>query len=161
MTSESTVNDDFTSIPILNHALLSSPDSRPVFIQQLQHALINVGFLYLENTHTLVPDTLFDEVIAYLPRIFALPQKRKDAIRMVNSPYFLGYSRLGVERTRGSADQREQFDFATPFENEWVPGLGQPEYVRLWGPSQVGALVFFFLGFASGLASLKWNGMEL
>ncbi|KAF8503317.1 Clavaminate synthase-like protein [Russula emetica] len=55
-------------------------------------------------------------------------------MRMINSPYFLGYSRLGVERTRGATDQREQFDFATRFENEWV--LGQPEYVRLWGPSQ-------------------------
>jgi non-haem dioxygenase in morphine synthesis N-terminal len=143
MTSESTVTDDFTSIPILNYALLSSPDTRPVFIRQLQHALIDVGFLYLENTP--VPDdALFDEVIAYLPRIFALPQERKDALRMVNSPHFLGYSRLGVERTRGAADQREQFDFATPFENEeWVPELGQPEYVRLWGPSQVS--VFFLL----------------
>lgn len=143
MTSESTAvtEDDFTSIPILNYALLSSPNTRPVFIQQLQHALINVGFLYLENTPPVVPDALFDEVIAYLPRIFALPQERKDALRMANSPHFLGYSRLGVERTRGAADQREQFDFAMPFENEWVQGM--PEYVRLWGPSQVG--VFFFL----------------
>jgi hypothetical protein len=156
MTSESTVTDDFTSIPILNYALLSSPDARPVFIQQLQHALINVGFLYLENTDTVVPDALFDEVIAYLPRIFALPQERKDAMRMANSPFFLGYSRLGVERTRGAADQREQFDFATPFENEWVPGLGQPEYVRLWGPSQVGVFfrgVFLLLCFFE----MKWS----
>ena len=150
MTSESTVmtEDDFTSIPILSYAPLSSPDTRRLFIQQLQHALINVGFLYLENVAAVVPDALFDEVIAYLPRIFALPQERKDAIRMANSPHFLGYSRLGVERTRGEADQREQFDFATPFESEdWVAGLGgQPEYVRLWGPSQVGCCqysVFF------------------
>ncbi|KAI0277233.1 Clavaminate synthase-like protein [Russula aff. rugulosa BPL654] len=137
MTSESTVtDDDFTSIPILNYVLLSSSDTRPVFIRQLQNALINVGFLYLENA-TPVPDRaqLFDEVIAYLPRIFALPQERKDAMRMINSPCFLGYSRLGVERTGGAADQREQFDFATPFENACVPGQ-QPEYVRLWGPNQ-------------------------
>jgi isopenicillin N synthase-like dioxygenase len=143
MTSESTVTNDFTSIPILNYALLSSPDTRSVFIRQLQHTLINVGFLYLENNTPVVPDALFDKVIAYLPRIFALPQERKDAMRMINSPYFLGYSRLGVERTRGAADQREQFDFATPFENEWV--LGQPEYVRLWGPSQVGVFFFFWV----------------
>jgi isopenicillin N synthase-like dioxygenase len=76
-------------------------------------------------------------VVAYLPRFFALPQERKDALRMANSPHFLGYSRLGVERTRGTADQREQFDLATPFENgesRWTPG--KPEYLRLWGPSQ-------------------------
>lgn len=182
MTSESTVTDDFTSIPILNYALLSSPDTRPDFIRQLQHALINVGFLYLENTppapavvQEVVPDrrrnrdgaALFDEVIAYLPRIFALPQERKDAMRMVNSPHFLGYSRLGVERTGGAADQREQFDFATPFENDacqWVPGQSaEYYYVRLWGPNQVrpsrcGAVCFaifvFFFVFAS---SLKWS----
>src|SRR5258708_25563070 len=90
----STVTDKM-SIPNLNYALLSSPDTRAVFIQQLQHAL-------------------FDEVIACLPRVFALPQERKDALCMTNSPHFLGYSRLGVERTKGAADQREQFDIATP-----------------------------------------------
>ena len=75
MTSESTVIDDFTSIPILNYALLSSPDTRPVFIQQRPHQR-----LLSENTHTVVPDALFNEVITYLPRIFALPQERKDAM---------------------------------------------------------------------------------
>jgi isopenicillin N synthase-like dioxygenase len=161
MTSESTVtDDDFTSIPILNYVLLSSPDTRPVFIRQLQNALINVGFLYLENA-TPVSDRaqLFDEVIAYLPRIFALPQERKDAMRMVNSPCFLGYSRLGVERTGGAADQREQFDFATPFENACVPGRQQPEYVRLWGPNQVGIGVFILFGsfFFLAFFEMEWD----
>ncbi len=128
-----TIVDNFTSIPILNHALLSSPDTRAAFIAQLQHALITVGFLYLE--HPPVSDALIDEVIAYLPRVFALPQERKDALRMANSPHFLGYSRIGVEMTKGRADQREQFDIATPFECTWKPG--EPEYLRLWGPSQV------------------------
>ena len=131
--------DNFTSIPILDYALLSSPDSRPAFIEQLRHALINVGFLYLE--HAPVSDTLIDDVIAYLPRVFGLPQERKDALRMANSPHFLGYSRLGVEMTKGAADQREQFDIATPFECAWKPG--DPEYLRLWGPSQV-RLFFFY-----------------
>lgn len=160
MTSESTVtDDDFTSIPILNYVLLSSPDTRPVFIRQLQNALINVGFLYLENA-TPVPDRaqLFDEVIAYLPRIFALPQERKDAMRMVNSPCFLGYSRLGVERTGGAADQREQFDFATPFENACVPGRQQPEYVRLWGPNQVGiGVLFYFIFIFRAFFEMEWD----
>jgi len=87
MTSTVTDKSNFTSIPILNYALLSSPDTRAIFIQQLQHALFDVGFLYLE--HTPVPDALFDEVIAYLPRVFALPQERKDALRMTYTPHFL------------------------------------------------------------------------
>ncbi|KAH9012680.1 non-heme dioxygenase in morphine synthesis N-terminal-domain-containing protein [Lactarius hengduanensis] len=86
--------------------------TRPAFIQQLQSALINVGFLYLE--HPPIPTALFDEVVAYLPRFFGLPQGRKEALRMANSPHFLGYFRPGVELTGGAADQREQFDFATP-----------------------------------------------
>ncbi len=131
---------NFTSIPTLYYDLLASPDTRPAFIQQLQNALINIGFLYLE--HPPIPSALFDEVVAYLPRFFALPKERKDALRMANSPHFLGYSHLGVERTRGTADQREQFDLATPLKNgnsRWTPG--EPEYLRLWGPSQVSSYV--------------------
>jgi isopenicillin N synthase-like dioxygenase len=124
---------NFTNIPTLDYHLLSTPDTRFLFIDQLQHALINVGFLYLE--HPPVPDALFDEVIAYLPRVFGLPQERKDALRMANSPHFLGYSRLGVEMTKGTVDQREQFDIATSFESTWKSG--DPDHLRLWGPSQV------------------------
>ena len=54
--AESTLtDDDFTSILILNYALLSSMDTRPVFIQQLQHALsahkiaMTAAFLDTEN----------------------------------------------------------------------------------------------------------------
>ncbi len=135
-----TTSANFTSIPTLNHDLLASPDTRPAFIQQLQNALINIGFLYLE--HPPIPTALFDEVVAYLPRFFALPQERKDALRMANSPHFLGYSHLGVEHTRGAVDQREQFDLATSLENgnsRWT--AGEPEYLRLWGPSQVSSYV--------------------
>ena len=124
---------NFSSVPVLDYALLSSLDTRPTFIAQLQHALINVGFLYL--AHPPVAPDEFDALVAYIPRLFALPQARKDAIRMVHSPHFLGYSRLGAEMTKGAVDQREQFDFATPHENRWVPGAA--EFLRLWGPSQV------------------------
>ncbi|KAI0064576.1 Clavaminate synthase-like protein [Artomyces pyxidatus] len=123
---------NFTSVPILDYTLLSSPETRPTFIAQLRHALVNVGFLYLANPP--IPADEIAAVVAFLPRVFALPQAQKDAIRMARSPHFLGYSRLGVEMTKGAADQREQFDFATPLENDWAPG--QPEYLRLWGPSQ-------------------------
>ncbi|KAI9450519.1 hypothetical protein BJY52DRAFT_1155142 [Lactarius psammicola] len=124
-----TTTADFTSIPNLNYDLLAPPETRP--------ALINVGFLQPRvpaDTHR--PLRRGGRVPAMLLRacFFALPQERKDALQMTNSPQFLGYSRLGVERTRGTAAQSEQFDLATLLENgnsRWTPG--EPEYLRLWG----------------------------
>ncbi|KAH8118970.1 hypothetical protein DFH11DRAFT_1685995 [Phellopilus nigrolimitatus] len=122
---------NFSSIPVLDYTLLST-GRKDEFISQLRHALINVGFLYL--LHPPVDKALIDDLIAYAPRLFELPQEKKDAIRMANSPHFLGYSRLGAELTKGATDQREQYDLATDFESPWKPG--DPEYLRLCGPGQ-------------------------
>ena len=99
----------------------------------LRNALTNVGFFYLNN-HT-VPPACVDAAAAFCPRLFALPAAEKERIRMVHSPHFFGYSRLGAELTKGRVDQREQFDFGTPHEGYYEPG--DPDYVRLWGPAQV------------------------
>jgi len=117
---------------VLDFAQASDPICKPEFIAQLRHALINVGFLYLSNAPVAQRD--IDALIDYIPRLFALPQEAKDKICMANSPHFLGYSELGAELTRGKTDQREQFDIATPHECRWKPG--DPDYLRLWGPSQ-------------------------
>ncbi|KAI0829761.1 Clavaminate synthase-like protein [Trametes gibbosa] len=122
----------FSSVPILDWSLLKTPDGKNSFKQQLRHALINVGFLYLSNPP--VARTDMDALIGYTPRLFDLPQEEKDGIRMANSPHFFGYSRLGAELTKGKTDQREQYDFGTPYESHWKPG--DPEYLKLWGPSQ-------------------------
>ena len=128
---------NFSSVPILDYSLLSSPTTRPQFILQLRHALINVGFLYLSN-HP-VPAETINSLTSYIPRLFALPQHEKDKIAMANSPQFLGYSKLGDELTKGKVDWREQFDFATPHVCRWKEGVTPKEegYLRLWGPSQV------------------------
>ncbi|KAI0929810.1 hypothetical protein AcV5_006676 [Taiwanofungus camphoratus] len=123
---------DFSSVPVLDWSLTTNPDRRFDFILQLRHALINVGFLYLSNPPVSRED--IDAVINYAPRLFDLPQEAKDKIRMANSEHFFGYSRLGAELTKGKTDQREQFDFATPYQNKWQPG--DPDYLRLWGPAQ-------------------------
>jgi len=135
-TSTNTNGANFSSVPILDYSLLSSPSNKPLFISQLQHALINVGFLYLSN-HT-VPSSTIDALMNYIPRLFDLPLHEKEKIRMVHSPHFLGYSRLGAELTRGKVDNREQFDFATRYETKWREGVdGIHDYWRIWGPSQV------------------------
>ena len=124
---------NFSSIPILDYNQVSDPICRPEFIARLRHALINVGFLYLSNPPVAQHDV--DALVDYIPRLFSLPQDAKDKIRMANSPHFLGYSRLGAELTRGKTDHREQFDIATPHTCRWKSG--DPDYLRLWGPSQV------------------------
>ncbi|EKV19275.1 Oxidoreductase, 2OG-Fe(II) oxygenase family, putative [Penicillium digitatum Pd1] len=52
---------------------------------------------------------------------------------MVNSPHFLGYSRLGAEITALQPDYREQFDFATELP---APGPDEPLYRNVVGPNQ-------------------------
>ena len=118
---------DFSYVPVLDYTLLSEN------ITQLRHALINVGFLYLSNHPVSQAD--IDTLIDYIPRLFALPQEAKEKIRMIHSQHFLGYSLLGAELTKGAVDQREQFDFATKHECRWREG--DPDYLRLWGASQV------------------------
>ncbi|KAL5507575.1 hypothetical protein ACEPAH_7031 [Sanghuangporus vaninii] len=123
---------DFTSVPVLDYNLLLTPEGRASFILQLRHALIFVGFFYLKNPP--VPPALVSSLIDYIPKLFALPQAKKDALRMANSPHFLGYSRFGAELTRGATDQREQFDFGTEFRGRQQEG--GPEYLKLQGESQ-------------------------
>ncbi|KZS92249.1 Clavaminate synthase-like protein [Sistotremastrum niveocremeum HHB9708] len=121
----------FQSIPILDYSLSQGPQ-KPLFLNQLRHAIINVGFLYLKN-HS-VPASLVEEVKAYTPKFFELPQATKDKLRMANSQHFLGYSRLAAEITKGEVDQREQIDIGTEFECRYKEG--DLIFTKLWGRSQ-------------------------
>ncbi|KAK7451719.1 hypothetical protein VKT23_012398 [Stygiomarasmius scandens] len=123
---------NFHSIPILDYSLSHCSGNRREFILELQNALVNVGFLYLSNAP--IEKKVVEDVVSYIPRLFDLSVEQKDKIRMSNSPHFLGYSRLGSELTKGEVDYREQFDFGTPHVCQWKPG--DPEYRRVWGPSQ-------------------------
>lgn len=53
---------------------------------------------------------------------FAPPTAQKLSIEMVNSPYFRGYNRAGVEHARGSLDWREQLD-GPGFSMRQAPGV--------------------------------------
>ncbi|KAJ3768043.1 hypothetical protein FB446DRAFT_674495 [Lentinula raphanica] len=130
-----TTTANFQTIPTLDYSLTANPESKAQFISQLRSVIINVGFLYLSNTPVdkALISTLKDD---YIPRLFALPQEDKDRIRMVNSPHFLGYSRMGMELTKGEVDWREQFDFGTGCEEEKPLKDGEPEYWNVYGPSQ-------------------------
>jgi len=82
-----------------------------------------------------VAPALIEEVLALSRRFFALAEKDKLAIEMVNSPHFRGYNRAGFERTRGKPDWREQLDVASEREPlPWTPN--SPPWARLQGPNQ-------------------------
>jgi isopenicillin N synthase-like dioxygenase len=73
-------------------------------------------------------------MLAAARELFELPQADKDAIAMVRSPHFRGYTRLGGELTRGEVDWREQIDIGP--ERPSAGGTGAPDYLWLQGPNQ-------------------------
>src|SRR6202012_267017 len=105
-------------------------------IGQLRHTLREaaheVGFFYLTGHD--VPTTLVTRMLAAARRLLELPQPDKDAVAMVRSPHFRGYTRLGGELTRGEVDWRGQV-YIGP-ERPSVGGPGQPDYLWLQGPNQ-------------------------
>jgi isopenicillin N synthase-like dioxygenase len=100
--------------------------------RRLRAAGHEVGFFYLEGHG--VPTQLVHRMLATARRFFALPQAAKDAIAMVRSPHFRGYTRLGGELTRGEVDWREQIDIGP--ERASIGGPDQPEHLWLQGPNQ-------------------------
>lgn len=100
--------DAFTSIPILDYAQATSPDTRPAFLAALRDAIVRVGFFYLKNAS--IPADVRDALVEQSIALFNLPLEKKLEIEMVNSKHFLGYARLGAEVTALKSDYREQFD---------------------------------------------------
>ncbi|KAK4181069.1 hypothetical protein QBC36DRAFT_138107 [Triangularia setosa] len=121
----------FTSIPILDLAQASDPATKPQFLAELRHALMEVGFLYLKNVG--IPDELFHRVIREGKAFFDIPEEEKLKIEMKNAPSFLGYSRLSAEITAGEIDHREQIDLSTEHP---LPGPSAPLYDNLLAPNQ-------------------------
>ncbi len=98
----------------------------------LREAAHEVGFFYLTGHG--VPETLFARVLEVARKLFELPQADKDAISMVRSPHFRGYTRLGGELTLGEVDWREQIDIGP--ERPPIGGPDRPDYLWLQGPNQ-------------------------
>ncbi|KAI8688808.1 Fe2OG dioxygenase domain-containing protein [Fusarium keratoplasticum] len=121
----------FTSIPILDLAAARDPATKPGFLKELRHALMEVGFLYLKNVG--IPDEVFQKVIDLGKGFFDIPEEEKLKIEMKNAPSFLGYSRLSAEITAGEIDHREQIDLSTEHP---IPKEGSPLYRNLLAPNQ-------------------------
>lgn len=85
----------FTSLPILSIAAARDPTSKSQFLADLQNALLNVGFLYLQDTG--ISQDLLDQVSQQTHLFFdenVLPLEEKEKIEMKNEKSFLGWSRV-------------------------------------------------------------------
>ncbi|KAI1267505.1 Clavaminate synthase-like protein [Xylariaceae sp. FL1019] len=121
----------FTSVPILDLALSRNPETKPQFLSDLRHALMEVGFLYLKNVG--IADDLWNAVISEGKAFFDIPREEKLRIEMKNAPSFLGYSQLSAEITAGAVDHREQIDLSTTHP---IPSPTAPPYENLRAPNQ-------------------------
>jgi isopenicillin N synthase-like dioxygenase len=65
----------FKEIPLLDLSLASDPATKPAFLGDLRHALLEVGFLYLKNMG--IPDELFSKVIREGKAFFDIPREEK------------------------------------------------------------------------------------
>lgn len=65
----------FTSIPILDLAAAQEPATKPQFLKELRHALMEVGFLYLKNVG--ISDELFQKIIELGKGFFDIPEEEK------------------------------------------------------------------------------------
>lgn len=125
---------DKRTIPVLDFSRYEAdPDSRKEFIEGLRRAARDIGFFYLTGHG--IAQSLIDDVLGASRRFFALPDKDKLQIEMVNSPHFRGYNRVGQELTKGQRDWREQVDIGSE-----APALPRnanlPAWTRLQGPNQ-------------------------
>ncbi|KAI2116293.1 hypothetical protein LOZ29_006557 [Ophidiomyces ophidiicola] len=121
----------FHTIPVLDLALARDPSTKPTFLLDLRHAVLEVGFLYIKNTG--IDEALVLKAIAQAKDFFDLPLEKKMEVEMKNAPSFLGYSKLGNEITRLKTDWREQIDLSTPHP---LPGPAAPLYHNLLAPNQ-------------------------
>jgi isopenicillin N synthase-like dioxygenase len=85
--------ETFSSLPVLPLSQALDPATKPKFLEDLRHALLNVGFLYLSEIG--LSDQLIKDCIRECRDFFVkLPQEEKEKIEMKNEKSFLGWSRV-------------------------------------------------------------------
>lgn len=124
----------WSALPVLDLARLTAgPEEKAAFLADLRQTAHDLGFFYVAGHG--IDAGLVRQVLTLTRRFFTLPEQEKLAIEMVNSPHFRGYTRVGMEITRGQRDWREQIDIGA--EREALPwDAGSPSWQRLRGPNQ-------------------------
>ncbi|WP_338889206.1 isopenicillin N synthase family dioxygenase [Rhodococcus sovatensis] len=99
-------------------------------LEVLRDVTHDVGFFYLTGHG--VPPELVSDIRSVARKFFDLPDERKRAVAMMESPHFRGYNSVGGELTNGHIDWREQIDIGP--EREAIAGAEGA--MRLQGPNQ-------------------------
>ncbi|MDR3375344.1 MAG: 2-oxoglutarate and iron-dependent oxygenase domain-containing protein [Ancalomicrobiaceae bacterium] len=130
-----TIHSGVYALPIVDLSRAQSADAatRAAFFGDLRKTLHDHGFFYLTGHG--VDQKLVENVLATSKRFFKLPLEERLKIEMINSPHFRGYTRVGLEYTRGQQDWREQVDINTESAAESI-GPDTPPWKRLIGPNQ-------------------------
>lgn len=68
-------NMSFKSIPVLDLSLADDPATKPAFLAELRHALMEVGFLYIKNVG--ISEDFFKKVISEGRAFFDIPVEEK------------------------------------------------------------------------------------
>lgn len=124
----------FNNIPTVDFKLALNADTKPEFLKQLRHALVEVGFLILINYESFGPGNEdFKLIRNQAEQFFRLPQEQKDKCSMLNNPHFLGYNKLANEITSRRTDWREQIDLANELP---APPKTDPVYKNIEGPNE-------------------------
>ena len=88
--SDITAAQRFAEIPPINLASPDNPVTEALLLSQLRHALIDVGFMYIEG-HGMPQETI-NAMREALHTLFSLPSEAKSESALSGSPHFLGYS---------------------------------------------------------------------
>jgi isopenicillin N synthase-like dioxygenase len=122
-----------TTLPTIDLRQLSpGAGSRDAALAELRATVASVGAFYLVGHE--VPIAEADEILHLTRRFFALPERERRSIEMVNSPHFRGYTALGNEYTQGQPDWRAEVDIGAERPARRTPEA--PSYWGLQGPNQ-------------------------
>lgn len=101
-------------------------------VEQLSHALRNIGFLYIKNHG--IPKELQGALEQKSRAFFSKPSEEKQSIRMENAGlHWKGYFSVGAELTMGRPDRKEGLYFGTELDKD-DPAVLQK--LPMHGPNQ-------------------------
>lgn len=98
---------DFSSVPVLNFQDALSSETKPKFLSELRHALVDIGFFYLSDPS--VTEDTRSQFVRKASEFFNLPSTVKSEVGIINCNNFKGYAGPRREKTAAKEDERETF----------------------------------------------------